>query len=273
MLGKLLKYEFKATGRTLLPVYAALLAMSLLMKLMVIDNRSGNFWLSDSLLGIVQGVISVAYAVVLSVALVVTVLLLIQRFYKNLLRDEGYLMHTLPVAPWQNTMAKLIPAVLWSFVSIIMAWFSMLIIGFNITDWTEFLNDIAALIQELTFEFGGQWLLMAVEAVVLLLVSMALSIQQAYLAMAMGHLAHKNRVLWSVVAYIVINMAIYFVSSLCVHLLNASGIFDYLHGFFINHHILLVHCSVNAVSLANLLVWAAMFCGTNYILKNRLNLE
>ena len=60
MLAKLLKYEFKATGRTLLPVYAVLIAMSLLVNLTVNHGNTFNN-LDDSLLGILQMVIILAY--------------------------------------------------------------------------------------------------------------------------------------------------------------------------------------------------------------------
>ena len=42
---------------------------------------------------------------------------ILQRFYKNLLSGEGYLMHTLPVRPWQHIASKLIAAVVWTVLS------------------------------------------------------------------------------------------------------------------------------------------------------------
>lgn len=37
---------------------------------------------------------------------VLTMIVIIQRFYKGLLCDEGYLMFTLPVKPWQLIATK-----------------------------------------------------------------------------------------------------------------------------------------------------------------------
>lgn len=47
----------------------------------------------------------------------VTVVVIVYRFYKNLLGSEGYLMHTLPVTVHQLIWSKLIAAVVWMAVT------------------------------------------------------------------------------------------------------------------------------------------------------------
>ena len=42
--------------------------------------------------------------------MIVTLIIIIQRFYKNLLCDEGYLMNTLPMSVWKNITSKLVVA-------------------------------------------------------------------------------------------------------------------------------------------------------------------
>lgn len=38
--------------------------------------------------------------------MIVTIVMVLQRFYKNLLKGEGYLMHTLPVPTWMLVAIK-----------------------------------------------------------------------------------------------------------------------------------------------------------------------
>lgn len=90
MLGKLLKYELKATSRTFLPIYGALILVALGNRLFRMGNINLGFGLTTAIL------------VGLFVALgVLTLMVTIQRFNRNLLGDEGYLMFTLPVGPNQ----------------------------------------------------------------------------------------------------------------------------------------------------------------------------
>lgn len=88
MLGKLMKYEIKATARLFLPLYAALLVFSLI-------NRFLNpFAIGESINNInlqftIRAISMTAYVLLLLGTLVMTVVIMIQRFYKNLLGTKG----------------------------------------------------------------------------------------------------------------------------------------------------------------------------------------
>ena len=91
MLKKLLKYEFKATARTYGGMYLALLAASVLF--------GGSVWRwngtnSDAYSTLV-GLLSLVYTAVIIGTVVVTIMTIVQRFYRNLLGREGYLKHSL----------------------------------------------------------------------------------------------------------------------------------------------------------------------------------
>ena len=102
---KLLKYEWKACARTCLPLYGVLILMSLISRILYIipKNASLDFML--------PAIGSMLYMGVMMAAFVVTAVILIQRFYKNLLGSEGYLMFTLPVTVSQHLLSKTIIAV------------------------------------------------------------------------------------------------------------------------------------------------------------------
>ncbi len=105
MLGKLLKYEWRATARVLLPLYGIFLVASLLLNIAIRFSFS-----------LISGLIGLAYFGVGVACVVMTLILLIQRFDGNLLRGEGYLMFTLPVSVAKLILSKLIIALFWGII-------------------------------------------------------------------------------------------------------------------------------------------------------------
>lgn len=112
MLSKLLKYEYRATAIYFLPIYAAILVVSVMTYGLRALQESLNDY-SSAL--IAQGLFTFSsiYALLAFGLAVTTFVVIIIRFYKNLLGNEGYLMFTLPVTVEQNILAKLIPAMTW----------------------------------------------------------------------------------------------------------------------------------------------------------------
>ena len=112
MLTKLLKYEYRATAIYFLPIYAAILVVSVMTYGLRILRESLHDY-SSAL--IAQGLFTFSsiYALLAFGLAVTTFVVIIIRFYKNLLGNEGYLMFTLPVSVEQNILAKLIPAMTW----------------------------------------------------------------------------------------------------------------------------------------------------------------
>ncbi len=94
MLGKLIKYEIKATARTFLPLFAALLISAGIYKL--ISALSAKAPQAPEIISLIL------YNIILVGVFVMTFVVMVQRFYKNLLSDEGYLMFTLPVKAWKH---------------------------------------------------------------------------------------------------------------------------------------------------------------------------
>ncbi len=111
MLSKLIKYEFKAMGRFMLPLYGLLIFAGAYAGVTanVTSGDSGVFHLLQKLA--ITGMIIVAFAML--AATVIMIVLVLQRFYRNLLGTEGYLMHTLPVTTQQNILSKSISSILW----------------------------------------------------------------------------------------------------------------------------------------------------------------
>ncbi len=211
MLGKLIKHELRATARIMLPVYGAVLALA------VMANISLRLLQNDlaPILEMLLGMILSAFGIGLFAAMAVTVVLLIRRFYMNYLKDEGYLMHTLPVSVHSLIWSKTIVSCLWIIATMLVCWLSMLTTALiqSGTALAELFEDFPTA-QELVYSLNQvgisvqQLELLGALMLALLVVGSVVSCLQFYAAMSLGQMFANNKVLLSVVFYLVINFAV-----------------------------------------------------------------
>ena len=92
MLGKLIKNEFKATSRNFIPIYLVMMVVTVFMKIIMEIQNNADGALSQSRIMGVLGVLSITTFVIAIMAVIFgTIVLIIKRFYDNMLKDEGYL--------------------------------------------------------------------------------------------------------------------------------------------------------------------------------------
>lgn len=276
MLGKLLKHEFRATGRVMLPVLGVLLVLALLFNISIryIDTVDSN------LLRVMFGLIIFVFFVGVIAAALIAVVLMVNRFYKNLLGDEGYLMFTLPTDVHALVWSKLIVSFVWFFVTALIIF--LIIFGttfsFNATELREFFYGFPswAEIREALAEIGlsvGDLALLGVEYLLILIVSGLTVCLHFYAAMALGHSFANHKVLYSILFFIAISLVFQFLSLF----LGVASIesFDGLHiGYYQT-----AADSVNSVKLmfayilgGELLQGGILYAITTLSLKKRLNL-
>lgn len=228
MLSKLLKYEMMSTGRIFGVCYIGVLVTALLFRLLgalawdygnELDTVQGFLAIPN----IVAGLSMMMYVVMVVAVIVVTIIFILQRFYKNLLTGEGYLMHTLPVTAAQHIWSKLIAAVIWTILSSIVVVLSVCVLSMTgellaafIEEWREFLAVFR-------IYFGIPFSLIALECVVVLVVSIAVSILEVYLAIMLGHQAAKHKIAMAVVAYVGISVVLNIIFSIGLNLLLVSA--------------------------------------------------
>ena len=209
MLKKLLKYEFKATARTYGGMYLALLAASVLFGGSV---RRWNGTNSDTYSTLV-GLLSLVYTAVIIGTVVVTIMTIVQRFYRNLLGREGYLMHTLPVTPAQLILSKLISSMVWLLCSILVIALSlgvfflcgMLNVNGIFSDWASAVRDfrqLADILQRVLNVSGFMLLLTAIEW----LATLVCSILCLYTACMIGHQFKQHFALVGIAAFVILNI-------------------------------------------------------------------
>lgn len=266
MFGKLLKYDFRSVLKQFAFVWPAALVLGLVNRF-TLDHFVTS---TSDTLGLVSGIAMLVYIAILMAMFIIAVIFVIQRFYKGLLGDEGYLMHTLPVRPRQLIGSKLLCAVVVTAVSILVAIVSILLIV--PLEWRDFGAFFRALGQ-INREYGANFVFFWVELLMLFLVGMAAGFLRLYVAMAIGHLAHKNRGLWSVVAYIAIDVALTVLTS---HTIQLAVKVDehFFHQMFIGvGEWGAWHAYIWGVIGFNAVLGAVCYAATSYILGKKLNLE
>ena len=254
MLGKLLKYEIKATSRILLPLYLVLFVVAVVNRVLnpfeILENAQGfNIQILINILSIILYFI-----------------IMIQRFYKNFLGDEGYLSFTLPVETWKHVLSKLLASMMWIILSILAVMASIIIIA----DIDSLMSGFSTFLEEIGTTFGsGIYIMLPIY----MLSGLTLAILVIYNSISIGHHFQNHKVLASFATFgvfylftqivLVIMLMIYVTmnyGSLAAAPINATTV--------PNAGILL-----GTVIAILLLMCIGHFISTNYFLKNKLNLE
>lgn len=222
MTGRLIKYELRSSIKLMGVIWAALIVTSFLFS--ISSNFMGNIMRSSSiastLINLFQGITGMLYIAVFIATAAASVVIIIMRFYKGLLSDEGYLMHTLPVKPWQLITAKGVSALVIVCASVIVSILSFMILAG--TGSFGAIVEFCDLIREM-FREEPKVILVAAEFLVLAILSLLKSIYQIYASLSIGQLAGKHRILLSLGAYVGINIVITVLAVLIMMLLDVTG--------------------------------------------------
>ena len=278
MLGKLMKHELRYTSRVCLPALAIMLGVAVIGRLFT---------------AVIAGVVSYDMQIVLeSMSIIgnvflmagaawVILILLAVRFYRNLTRDEGYLMFTLPVKPSQLILSKLLTSYIWYFAAGIMLMISLAVSLIGTALLAEITSDavlmdmeiIGDVISEQISQYTGKLVPFVILLVLTMLLSPFMAILMLYASIATGQLVFpKNRLLGAVLSYFGFNFLMQTVSSLFsvpfTIYMNSMLLSDDL-GYILTNYSLMLVISL----LISLLFTVTFFLITNYIFTKRLNLE
>ena len=213
MLIKLMKYDMKSLSRAFIPMWilAPIVAMLFSFSIRGMIELENNPWLPGFMNagnGILLAVTAVVFIGVIVGLMVMTILFIIQRFWNGLLKEEGYLMFTLPVKTWELIVSKALVATLVTCISSVVAVFSCVVLGvFSSGEvirtfaymWRTFLEGVI----EIDLSFWVHLILL----VLLGITGAVKSIYHLYAAMSMGQLFEGHRVAGSCVSYIGISIA------------------------------------------------------------------
>ena len=137
MLSKLVKYDIKSLIRVFIPIWIAapIVAVMLSGALHLISVSDGPLMnlFSEYVGPILLGILTILFVAVIVGMMIMTLILVIRRFWNGLLKEEGYLAFTLPVEVWQLIVSKVIVAAIVNLISGLIAALSCLILFLGIS--------------------------------------------------------------------------------------------------------------------------------------------
>lgn len=259
MLRKLTKHEFKATARYMLPLYLVLLVLTVLNRIML------NLDIYNGILSFVSNTMMVFYIVSIVTVAIITLIIMIGRFYKNLVTDEGYLTFTLPVKVTEIVNSKIIIAVLWTIISVILIFASIIIVSStSLTDLQYILKLGYEIIKD---TFANKSTLFITQLIILSFFSLINKILQVYASVAIGQLVNGHRLIGSIVAFVIINTVTQVIPAIILF------VGAYFYGSSLDS-VSSIPSLIFPITIIIILIFNFVFYyGTTYIFKNKLNLE
>lgn len=287
MLKQLLKYEFKATKRLYFGLY---LALALLSVVLGVTFRQEHALAHSTSFQNLEVILMIVYVSVILAIAVLCFVNTVQRFCRNLLGREGYLMHTLPVTETQLILSKLFTSMVWVLCSGLVGIVCitvMVSIGvidsetFGMVDW----NSWKQLWGMLYGELGAKFWLVTFWTILINLARLASLILCVYAACMIAHQFKKQTMVAGILAFIGLNVVENQIDKLLgmndvtlfvgvnYKLVDVSGVSE---GTPVMHYITAafgqgascLFCFVFTVAIA-----AVYFCLTRWLMKHKLNLE
>ncbi|MCI8361303.1 MAG: hypothetical protein HFE86_08225 [Clostridiales bacterium] len=194
MLGKLLKHEFKASGR-IVPIFYLIV-----IGLMILGTVCRLFKIYP-----IAAIIAFLLAMGCVAVMVGTLAIIAVRFYRSLFGREGYLTQTLPVSKGSLVLSRLLLALFWLLCGLLVCLAAVSFIFF-LLDLGNPLERLRDMMDMMGAEFTGMVLFLLVSMVTQTLVILS----AIYFAVTLSHTKPflKNNILFSVVWYFALNTAV-----------------------------------------------------------------
>ena len=267
MLGKLLKYEFKSTGRLMGLIYLAVLVVAAVTGIL---GRSNMMVLFDNN-GVVFGIFAMIYTILIAAMIVITLFLIVERFYKNMLQGEGYLMHTLPVPTWMHVASKTISAFVWEVLAVAVLFLSLLLVVTTGGAW----KDLKELFDVAFWQTISQNAALITLFVICMFVQLIRIVLMFYTSMSIGASSTRHKIFFSLLAFVVIMIVINVISmtaNLGVIANIIISVEDYVYSVGVEQTDFITKLLVKQLIMDA--VCSVVFFGvTDFFLKRKLNLE
>lgn len=271
MLMKLMKHEFRATGRIMGPLYLVLLVTAIGANI----STRGLLETNNNFLNMLGGLLVLAFTFAIMGVCLMSLVLMVQRFQKNLLGDEGYVMLTLPVSLHQHVWSKLIVSAVWFAATFLAVCLAMVVMVYEVGFMKVFFRGLGQMFQDLTAYYALNGTALALEFLLLCFAGCCAMCLQFYAAMAVGYGFPNHKGLLSVVFFFGFQFAMQVLGAGLIIFLDESPFHRWLLGFtdiqingMVATHLLMFFLIAGCV-----LYGAIFYVITTISLKKRLNLE
>lgn len=266
MLGKVLKYDLKRLGQSLTPLYIITLILSIVVL--------GGSYLTDinQLFSIAYGAVLLFFILLLMAVGIGTFFISIQKFYQNLLKDEGYLTNTLPVTKNTLILSKILSSCIFMAISLIVIAIALCIAFAKVQIWTI----VPKLIQFGLFSkiMGMKEPLATIIMVFMIIISYVVQLLFFYFAIALGQRHNTNRLLYSFVYGLVLYSIQQVVSLifLGVFILINPDVVSMLNNQ-VSPSVSILGVIYVGSMIISIVIGLIYYFGTVYIFNKKLNLE
>lgn len=278
MLGKLIKYEFKATGRTMWPVCGVFMLIAIVNSIFFATQANtlgakADMVTSNSFIDILFAVLIFAYVIGMLALIVITYVVLINRFYKNDLSNEGYLTHTLPVTANEELMSKTIIGTFWMIMSSLVVFASVLVILVPLLtvsgEWGLVTANLGQAWSRVLAYYGGNVPVIIIEGLIAFIISTANSVLAMYVALALGHTFKKNKVLAAFGMYVLINI----IETMVISIIGAVSVPLFAGVLEAMTPVNVAHLLMIGTTLFTIVTTLIYYLITHHVLDTKLNLE
>lgn len=286
MLGKLFKYEWKATSKMGLLMLAAIGIVTLLGVLgfvLPIASMETKYSYADEdsiqmiLTTLVSMVTIMVYIITLMGVVYGMMIFLGVHFYKTMYSDEGYLTMTLPVTPRQLIISKVLNGGIWYAIvyfamgiSVIVLMVAMMFaMGTAVDPSVDMQREMGMVFAEIWDVLNIEIIHIIVSVLLMLIITPVSAMMMLFGAITIGQLASKYRALMGILVYFGISMV--------------NGVINYIIGFVMNMGSYAVASVTNtmpslAISydasvLASVIMAVVFYFVSHHILSKKLNME
>ncbi len=197
MLGKLIKYEFKATSRIFIPLILGYLGVGLLARGLNEIIQSSDF----IALMIIWLIVNVGFSLLNIGISFFPIFSSASRFNKNLMGNEGYLMNTLPVSANKLVLSKFIVSASWYILSAIGLFGVQVLMLVGDETFGEIMELFKLLFGSFIDSFTNHPMLV-ISIIILIVTSILSFILQIYASICLGQLSNSARSLKAVLIFI-----------------------------------------------------------------------
>ncbi len=258
MLLKLMKYDLKSILKKMVFYYIVVVGLAILSKVLYLIFKNTRFIAIASLPMVI-------YFLSLSACITVTMIISMIRYYKNMLSDEGYLTHTLPVKRNSILLSKLLSTVIAEIISILVMVISVFIFSPKI--FILLLDEILIAIQLLISNYSGTVFYIAFLIILEIIIYSVCKVTQVAMCLSLGASHNKNKLVMAFVYYICINFALQIIGGILISvgsIIIASLPTLTIHTFYVVIYIVIIF---------TLLYLVGTYLVNYFTLKKRLNLQ
>lgn len=194
MLGRLMKYEWKATWKLLVPANLLIVVTSFFSWIAWRRMRYDGYDV-NAVVNLAALVLLVTSFLSMFVVIVGSAIYLIWRFYTSTYGDQGYLLHTLPVDKHHIIIAKVLVSTAWILLSTVLMCIYMYL------DYSTTLDEVGVALEEILKAVLTQWFgntesaFYVVMGIIMMIVGMLVRVLKVTACISLGQLSSNHKLL------------------------------------------------------------------------------